>query len=282
MRRRIVSFFYPCGRSPSHDFSIDYHGSTYVGDIATAQDWHVFFFGGYELREIALIRDILGFLQDAVAVDVGANLGGHTMAMAGVAKSVFSFEPYYPLASQIRKRLELNHISNVELHIVGLGAKDGEEDYYFDVHSSNSGTGSFLEDHTKAPVVEKLQIRAGDGVFFGGAIDLVKIDIEGYEANALQGLRRTLLDFHPAIVMEVTETSASLFAQKGGIKKVIPYEFSIFEICNPVYHFGFFQDSLFSLKKLDVVVPRASGFNVLVLPARRDDLIVHLQEYVKG
>ena len=74
IRRRIVKMFYPACGSPSFQFSVPYHGVKYYGDIANAQEWHVYFFGGYELKESALMQDLLRNMQSPIVFDVGANL----------------------------------------------------------------------------------------------------------------------------------------------------------------------------------------------------------------
>ena len=276
LRRRIVGRFYPAGRSPSYGFEIPYHGASYKGDIAIAQDWHVYFFGGYELKEAALMKDVLGAMERPVALDVGANLGGHTLAMAPYAAEVHAFEPFGPLADVIARRMSECSIRNVHLHRFGLGEEDVVQPYYLDQTSTNSGTGSFIVEHAGAPEAGKLQLRRGDGWAQGRTVDFIKIDVEGYEAPALLGMRSLLAANQPVLMMEVTETSWRMFGQRGGIAAVLPFEFDAYEICNPPYALGILQFRKYSLKPVASIQPRGASFNLLLVPRARADSLKKL------
>ena len=86
--------FFPVSAGKSIKFSVPYHGMMYDGDTAVAQEWHVFFFGGYELAEAAMMNDLLPLMSAPVAFDIGANLGGHSFVMSRHAEKVHAFEPY--------------------------------------------------------------------------------------------------------------------------------------------------------------------------------------------
>lgn len=269
LRRRIVGTLYPAASSPSYPFTVDYHGFKYRGDIAVAQEWHVFFFGGYELKEAALMGDVLRAIPGATAFDIGANLGGHTLLMACHAEEVHAFEPLERLAMLIEQRVGSNLGTKVHVHRFGLGEQDEEKAYFLDEASHNSGTGSFIAEHANAPQVATLPLRRGDDWAANRKVDFIKIDVEGYEAPALMGLRQTLVANHPIVMMEVTESSWKVFESFGGLAAVLPYEFDIYEICNPPYLLGFVQFHSYRLERRAVVQPRKASFNLLLVPRSR-------------
>lgn len=273
IRRRIVKLFYPSESSKSWLFSVHYHGIEYYGDISNAQEWHVYFFGGYELKETSLLEGLLKVIRHPVAFDVGANLGGYALIMAKHAEMVHAFEPYLPLADRIDEQIERNGIENIRLHRFGLGNTNEIKSYYLDKTSNNSGTGSFIAEHSNAPQISELQVRLGDDWNNGGRVDLIKIDIEGYESMALKGLSSTLAANKPIILMEVTETSASLFELNGGLHAILKFDFEIYEVCNPLYYFGLFQSDQYSLKKCESLNPRKASFNVLIVPDKRTHIL---------
>ena len=209
VRRRIVNSLFPLNKVSTCPFETRIHGYRYRGDLANAQDWHHYFFGGYELKELALISEALLQIKGAIALDVGANLGGHSLVMSKYADSVLSFEPYRPLADSIRQQIELNGIKNITVHEFGLSDEDDLLPYYLDGESRNQSTGSFLPEHSGAPEAAQLRLRKGDDVCRGLHVDLVKIDVEGYEAHVLKGLQHTLRESEPLVVMEITESSWS-------------------------------------------------------------------------
>lgn len=276
LRRRIVRLFYPIESGKAFEFSVPYHGVEYRGSTSVAQEWHVYFFGGYELSEAAMIGDLLKLIPSPTTFDIGANLGGHSFVMTGVAKEVHAFEPYGPLADTIEERATSNDVTNLVLHRFGLGEKNEVLSYFWDDTSNNSGTGSFSADHSKgSKTVANLDVRKGDDCDLP-LPQFVKIDVEGFEAMALSGLSETLSKAKPIIMMEVTESSWKVFGDYGGLKAVLKYPFSVFEICRPKPFLLFFQFGRYRLKPNENIHPRRSSFNVLLVPKEHEGLVDRL------
>jgi FkbM family methyltransferase len=275
IRRRLVKQIAPPHQVKSAEFDVRFRGGSYRGDIANMQEWHVYFFDGYELKELALIRDILQCLNQPVAMDIGANLGGHTLVMARHAAHVHSFEPYLPLADRITEQLKLNGHDHVTVYRVGLGEEAAELPYFLDKDSRNQGTGSFLSEHNHADAVATLTVVRGDDYVTGkiDTVDFVKIDIEGYEAPALAGLKMLLGKTEPVIMMEITQSSARLFEEYGGYGAVLPFAYQLFRVENPTYPLGLFQASDYRLTPLDAIVAERNSYNVLIVPGSRAEAL---------
>jgi FkbM family methyltransferase len=103
--------------------------------------------------------------------------------------------------------VENNGIRNIRIHAYGLGAENSKRPF-FKPADINLGTGSFVEGFKPENTHEgQLEIQKGDDAFNKEEIRLVsviKMDIEGYEKPALEGLRNTLLRHRPIIVFELT------------------------------------------------------------------------------
>lgn len=275
LRRRLVKALAAHDKVPPASFEAAHFGGLYRGDIANAQEWHVYFFGGYELKELALIRDVLTRIDSPVALDIGGNLGGHSLTMARYASQVHTFEPFPPLASRIEQLMALNGRSNVAVHVVGLGAEAAKLDYHLDTESRNQGTGSFLADHTDSAVAATLDVVRGDSYLEGklDRLDFIKIDIEGFEAPALAGLAETLRRFAPVVMMEVTESSAKLIEEFGGLAALLPFAHRLWEIENPAYPLGILQTREYRLAPIAQFAPRRASYNLLIVPDEAPDAV---------
>ena len=157
----------------------------------------------YDLPTQLLLQQELR--EGDLLVDVGANEGMITLLgsrLVGSSGKVISFEPN-PLPHAILQRnLLRNSIVNVELHATGLGDEEGELQLF--VPSVNSGEGSFTEPEGAVEGQYSVcPVRIGDGVLQGQDPKLVKIDVEGFEAHVLRGIRKTLERARPIIVMEM-------------------------------------------------------------------------------
>lgn len=274
LRRRIVSRLAPPEHFSSTVFQTDYRGGRYRGDLAEMQGWLTWFFGGYELKELAFSDDVLTQLEAPVVLDIGGNVGGHALAFARHAAEVHVFEPFGPLADRIAEQVALNAHRHVHLHRVGLAEHPGIHDYYLDTTSRNRGTGSFLADHSSGGKAAELRLVRGDDWLRDKVerVDFIKIDIEGYEAPALLGLRGILERDRPFIVMEVTESSERLFAEHGGHRAVIPFPFRMWRIVNPPYLLGIVQKGEYRLRPLSTIAAEKVSYNILIVPEERDEL----------
>lgn len=159
--------------------------------------------GLYEKENLEFLRGILERMKHAVVLDVGANIGNHTLAFATWAREVHAFEPLPETFALLRRNVETNGLHNVHLHPFALSDSNGRSILYRDL-KGNIGASSFdrREGGGEEIPVEK---RVGDevvGELGLERLDLVKIDVEAHEVFVLQGLAATLDKFRPYIVME--------------------------------------------------------------------------------
>jgi FkbM family methyltransferase len=178
----------------------------------------VFCYGAAPHCELALldhmanrIRAVRGHVN---FFDVGANVGHHTLFMADRADHVFAFEPLPRLQGLIADKIALNGLTNVQILPIGLGNQSGWFDYYPGI-GANSGIGTFTTPNSAdfgASV--KLTVERGDDVIKKMGlprVDLIKIDVEGFERRVLEGLSRTIQRDRPAILMELSGHSRNEF-----------------------------------------------------------------------
>lgn len=132
---------------------------------------------------------------DAVAIDIGANLGLTACILSQVARRVVAFEPSPMVFEKLLHNLMANGVGNVEAHQMAVGSNAGEVRF-----DGTSAFGHVVEDGgTAVPVdtVDALVAQLGLD-----RVDFIKIDVEGFEPHVLEGARRTIERFDPIIYME--------------------------------------------------------------------------------
>jgi FkbM family methyltransferase len=136
-----------------------------------------------------------------VLVDVGANLGEFTAAAARISRvdTVHAFEPQRVCHSRLREVLK--GLANGYLHPVAVGRESGEVEFYctgnarmasvlapLPAMAGNYEPGDMsVEERGKVPIV-----RLDDVIPANTTVDLLKIDVQGYELAVLEGAVRTL------------------------------------------------------------------------------------------
>ncbi|MCI8774082.1 MAG: FkbM family methyltransferase [Lachnospiraceae bacterium] len=144
-----------------------------------------------------------GMIQEKVkagiVADIGANIGNHTLYFLNEvqAQKVYAFEPVLNTFLLLRKNMMLNHLQDrTELYCCGLGAKEGRADVSAYVGSNSGAT------HLSEQENGNIQIHCLDD-FALKDIQLIKIDVEGWELEVLEGAKETLDQYHPYVIIEV-------------------------------------------------------------------------------
>jgi FkbM family methyltransferase len=170
--------------------------------------------GKYESEVVAVFRSVLR--PGMGVLDIGANIGYFTMVSAmlvGPSGRVLAVEPNPDNARMVEASRVLNGFDQVTVLQAGAGRALG----LLALNTSHSnGTTSTL-DAIAASVLEARTVaclpldRVVPAV---GSIDLIKIDVEGAEYNALVGCRAIIQRHRPVII---SEFSPGLMAGISGI-----------------------------------------------------------------
>src|SRR6267378_2529009 len=143
------------------------------------------------LHEFADMAFVLHFLRPCdLFVDVGANVGSYTILASGVVRCpTVAFEPDPLTAAAFERNINLNRIADlVEIRITAVGERQGIVRF---------STGLDTENHVVAeiePSGRDVPIETLDHAFVetGRSPALIKLDVEGYEAEVLRGARAVL------------------------------------------------------------------------------------------
>jgi len=222
-------------RDQEFEFVLRNYGFEYEGKSGDTIDDSVLFCGAWEKDIAFFMRDYLQRRgnKDAVFIDVGCNAGHHSLFLSRHVKQIHAFDPFAPVLERFRKMIQRNGFTNILVHPVGLGAKDDELPF-FEPAKDNLGSGSF-RDHEMPDQTAKttLRIVRGDdwlGQYNLSSVELIKIDIEGFEESALQGLRQTIESQRPVVVLEVTRPPGGTIDSLQQLQAAFPdrYQFLVF------------------------------------------------------
>ena len=231
-----------CEVPPGRQFGVEYYGLIYTGNTSNLVDQRVLCLGAWEKHILQFLGQTATALQqasateadDLVFVDVGANTGLHSLYMSKRVAQVHAFDPYPPVVAKMRYNVEHNGLRNVIIHEVGLGNRAARLPFV-QPPDSNQGTGSFVTEVTRdreEPDLE-LEIVVGDDYFAGHGIDrvdIMKVDVEGFEKPVLLGLRKTLNQSRPVIVFEIRADSGSagLFNSRKDVEAALSEKYLLF------------------------------------------------------
>jgi FkbM family methyltransferase len=178
----------------------------------------------YGVHEPLLTRWIGDFLAAAprgIVVDVGANLGWHTLHAArhGNVESVMAFEPDAFNAWLLERNLAENGIDNVIVDTRAVGAAPSIARLYR-YKSTNYGRHSLATDHgfgSRNVLVTDLDGALSAAGFGSRAISLIKIDVEGYEPAVIAGAKETLKRAAALIVEYSPDASTAAGLSAAGL-----------------------------------------------------------------
>jgi FkbM family methyltransferase len=175
----------------------------WVPGISHAIGFHLLVDGAYEPDEVAFARSRLP--AGSVFVDVGANIGTYSIPIArlsGPRTTVVAIEASPAIATYLRRNLALNGLDGVHVWECAAHDTDGQSVAFYEVPASHFGLGSLAPQFNRAPIsvptqrLDTILDRLGID-----HVDLLKIDVEGFEATVLRGAERLLTGPRRPIVM---------------------------------------------------------------------------------
>lgn len=180
-------------------------------------------FGHYEKQEKDAI--VAALPENGVLLDVGANIGLFSLyaAFARPDSRVIAFEPHPKLHACLSRTVQESRIGNLEALRVAAGAAPGTLPLYMD--ETDSGGHSLLEEaltnnRSASSRVEVPVLRLDDVARERGLqrVDVIKIDVQGFECEVLRGAAGLLRDFKPTLMLELDYRMADkvLAAIQGG------------------------------------------------------------------
>jgi FkbM family methyltransferase len=236
----------------------------------------------YYNKPISESRDLNCFLnfaqQSKVILDIGANVGIYSILCSKInsAASIYAFEPNKINADRFRKNVAINELGNVKLIEKAVGDVRKHIKLTVPANDTISDTSSALEGFSertysgsiKWKQVEVEQITIDDFVAAEHLprIDLIKIDVEGYEMMVFEGALECISKYHPIIQCEifVEESRAEYFKRFSK-----EYSYTIYMLLKE------------GLLKLDHGIQWQAGNNFILMKHVFPDLLTPVDKAVK-
>jgi len=145
-----------------------------------------------------------------VIIDVGANIGGHTISFAnhvGANGEVWAFEPQPIIFQNLCANVALNALQNVKTFLAGCGAEAKNIEIPFIDYNQRHNFGSLgiddYDDKNKLiKAAQNIPIMRLDDVFNADRLAMIKIDVEGMELQVLKGAENIIKEFKPVLYVE--------------------------------------------------------------------------------
>jgi FkbM family methyltransferase len=161
--------------------------------------------GCYEPHLVAAMERLVR--PEWVVLDVGANVGVHTLAAAGLATrgQVYAFEPALETFSYLEANLRRAGLRNAWAERLALSSGPGTARLSYRPHQS--GASHFLgegpdEDGSRVEEVPCCSLDSWVASRGLDRVDLMKVDVEGAEMAVLDGAAQTLAAKQPWVIIE--------------------------------------------------------------------------------
>lgn len=165
--------------------------------------------GLYEERELGCLVDVVfPILPSGVCLDIGANIGNHARVFANYFETVHCFE----INSEVLPILTYNtrSFSNTTVHALAASDKAGTL-CFKRAEGANAGASAVVRgasDEGTGLAVQAVAIDDEREALNIEKVSFIKLDVEGHELRALQGLRKTLALEGPVIAFECNDALA--------------------------------------------------------------------------
>ena len=254
----------------------------YPSTIGMALLYH----GSFEAGEIAFSNEVLAQIRNPVILDVGANIGLHSVAWAvnNPTAKIFAFEPVPSNCEVLLRNADRAGVEDrIVLSKAALSDADGVATLYECVDSAYST----LHDRAAMPVSESYEVATMTVDAFAASrgverVDFLKIDTEGLERAVLAGAEATIARDAPCLFVEIG-TSEGREPANDTIAWIVAHGYRAYLISDGIVteannadddahnYFFLHESSTLTLPTTNPVVARAEAKyqNVLIRTSRR-------------
>ncbi len=209
LRHLIPScYLYPAGSLRN---CTRWNGINFSLDLSNYNDHEIYFFSPPDH-----FNSIVGDLPESpIILDIGANIGQAALFFARNSSNatIHSFEPHPKTFERAKKNLALNSslADHIHLHPLGLGTIQ-EKSHIVQVDKHNIGKNRINVRGEKSDYYssEEILLTSMDSFMKEkglSKLDLIKLDVEGFEYAVLTGGEETIGKYKPLIIIEICDAN---------------------------------------------------------------------------
>jgi len=165
-----------------------------------------------------------------VALDVGAALGAYTWILNRKSRQVFSFEPGIRYGQLLQRTAFASRVRVVRAAVGSVRARVAMYTPGSDVNALHSATLSVGNPVvalgvTRVHEVEQVSLDEflDQSIDAGRSVDLLKVDVEGYEMDVFKGAQRLIDRHHPLIICEIEQRHNVAYADTFRLLRSMGY-----------------------------------------------------------
>ncbi len=172
-------------------------------------------YGRYEDKELNLLKSLLtslyGHRPEGVALDVGSNIGNHSIFLIDFFEDVYAYEPNPKtfMMLELNCKLLKGRMNKASIHCRNYALGDVEGYAEMQLNSKNIGSAKLARTISK-PIAREdessptVHVKKLDDIveLEGKDIRLIKIDVEGHELSVLRGAVGILKRQKPIVIFE--------------------------------------------------------------------------------
>ena len=184
--------------------------------IYTRRDFLSYHFFWYNLKNLDLtFLDIFKIFYKLVknsrtVIDIGANTGVFSLIAGKINKTckIYAFEPINIVYEQLINNIKLNRINNIIAENVAISNINDEikisiPNNYYTLPTESSLNPTFSKNNVIRKKIISIKLDSYVKKMHISEIDLIKIDIEGEEPKAFEGMISIIKNQSPIIICEV-------------------------------------------------------------------------------
>jgi FkbM family methyltransferase len=221
--------------------AVDVFGVKYSVNVNDHIGWHIFARGHFDLAPIALGAFFGQCFPGAISIDVGANIGTTSIPLARSGIPTIGVEASAAVVGELATNVSLNSpLPYTIAHIAASSPEHVATGELVKIYAPLQNAGAWsMNEHwagaidasrrieltrtiTLDTLIEALNIRE---------ISFIKLDIEGSEHLALEGLQKSLATQRPPVTFEWrTDVSAASDAEQNDLRALFPSGYQFFAV----------------------------------------------------